>query len=141
MNSGDMWFVATGEDEGKPLIFRVRKNPPEFAQESAFPHLLAVSWKYKSPNEQGMPSEGDTDRMAEFEELLTPAFEDAQRAFLTVVVTGNGVREWQWYASDVHEAMQLVNKALGQHAPFPVEFSFQDDPEWQGYSRFRAISD
>jgi hypothetical protein len=35
--------------------------------------------------------------------------------------------------------MLLVNEALGEVEPFPVEFSFQDDPKWAGYSRFREI--
>jgi hypothetical protein len=59
-----------------------------------------------------------------------------RQAFLTVVVTGNGVREWQWYARNADQVMELVNETLGGSEPFPVEFSFQDDPQWEGYSRF-----
>jgi hypothetical protein len=99
-----------------------------------------VSWQYEPPNAQGMPSQEVVERMAQLEDLLMPAFEGAREAFLTVIVTGNGVREWQWYARNPDKAMQLVNETLGDLEPFPVQFSFQDDPEWQGYSQFLEIT-
>jgi hypothetical protein len=135
----DTWRVATGEDGGKPLIFRIRNKPPSFARKEAFPHLLAVCWQYESPNEQGMPTEEVVARMSQLEHLLAEAFEGTRQAVLTVIVTGNGVREWQWYARNPDEVMKLVSATLGELEPFPVEFSFQDDPEWVGYSRFLEI--
>ena len=136
MTADDTWTMATAEDEGKPLIFRIRNNPPSFARRESFPHLLAVSWPFESDNGSGMPSQEVAERMGQLEDLLVPAFEGKQQAFLSVIVTGNGVREWQWYARDAEEAMQLVNEALGEYEPFPVQFSFQEDPEWQGYNQF-----
>ena len=140
MPPDDTWCIATGEDDGKALIFRIRNKPPLFAKMEAFPHLLAVSWQYESPNEKGMPSEEAVQRMTELEDLLLPAFEGAHEAFLTVIATGNGVREWQWYARNPEKTMQLVNETLGELDPFPVQFSFQEDPEWQGYSQFLEIA-
>jgi hypothetical protein len=86
-----------------------------------------------------MPSEEVVARMSQLEDLLEEAFEGSEQAFLTVIVTGNGVREWQWYARNPDDVMKLVNETLGELEPFPVEFSFQDDPEWVGYSRFLDI--
>jgi hypothetical protein len=139
MTTDDSWSVATGEDDGKPLILRIRNEPPSFAQKKAFPHLLAVSWQYESQNDQGMPSQDVAEHMSQLEDLLEPAFEGARQAFLSVIVTGNGVREWQWYVRSSEKIMELVNETLGQLEPFPVQFSFQDDPEWEGYSRFLEI--
>jgi hypothetical protein len=135
----DTWSMATGEYGGKPLIFRIRNRPPSFARKEEFPHLLAVTWQYESPNDQGMPAEEDVARMGQLEDLLEEAFEGAGQAFLTVVATGNGVREWQWYARDPDGMMALVNETLGELEPFPVEFGFQDDPEWSAYSRFLDV--
>src|SRR5437764_958956 len=105
MSSDDQWSVATGEDNGKPIIFRIRNQPPAFATKDAFPHLLAVSWQFVSPNDQGMPSAEDSERITELEDLLEAGLEGARQAFLTVVVTGNGTREWQWYARDPDKLM------------------------------------
>jgi hypothetical protein len=139
MSADDTWSVATSEVDGKPLIFRIRTALPAFARQEEFPHLLAVAWPYESPAEHGMPSDEVVDRMSRLEDLLVEAFEGAGQAFLTVVATGNGVREWQWYARDPDGVMALVNDALGESEPFPVEFSIQDDPDWAGYSQFRDI--
>jgi hypothetical protein len=136
MASDNSWSVATGEDEGKPLIFRIRNVPPSYATKETFPHLLAVYWQYESPSDQGIPSHEDATRMSQLEDLLEEAFEGARQAFLTVIVTGNGVREWQWYARNPDDVMELVNETLGQMEPFPVEFNFQEDPDWTGYMRF-----
>jgi hypothetical protein len=139
MAPSDSWSVATGQDSGQPLIFRIRNPPPSFARKEEFPHLLAVSWPYESPNVQGMPSPDVVRRMTRFEDLLLPALEGSRLAFLTAIVTGNGVREWQWYAHVPEDVMKLVNETLGELEPFPVQFSFQDDPLWVGYRQFLKI--
>ncbi len=139
MKADSRWKMATAEDEGRPLIFRIRNQAPSFATKAEFPHLLAVCWQYQSPNAQGMPSSDQAQRMVELEELLEAGLESVGQAFLTVIVTGNGVREWQWYARDPEKTMELVNKTLGDLDPFPVQFSFQDDPDWDGYNRFLEI--
>jgi hypothetical protein len=134
------WFLATGEDQGCPLVFRVREAPPRWATiKEDFQRLLAVTWQFDANANNGMPLPHDLERMLELENLLEPVFANARQAFLTVVVTGNGVREWQWYARDSEAVMMLVNETLGQLDPFPVQFSFQDDPAWIGYSRFLEI--
>jgi hypothetical protein len=78
--------------------------------------------------------------MIELEDLLEAGLERVCQAFLSVIATGNGVREWQWYARDPKKLMEQVNKTLGHLEPFPVQFSFQDDPEWEAYSRFLDIT-
>jgi len=139
MTPDDTWSVATAEDDGKPLILRIRNKPPSFASKKTFPHLLAVSWQYEPTNESRMPPDDVADRMGQLEDLLEEAFVGACQAFLSVIATGNGVREWQWYARDPDDVMTMVNQTLGELEPFPVEFSFQYDPDWTAYSRFLDI--
>ena len=130
----DQWSVATAEDDGMPLIFRIRTIPPNLNR-TGLPHLVAVSWPYQ-PTTGGMPAPADKEQMDLLEDLLMPELEGKNNALLTVVATGNGVREWQWYSASPDTTMQLVNSALTGHPPFPVEFSIQDDPEWAAYSQF-----
>jgi hypothetical protein len=140
MNADSQWCIATAEDNGKPLLFRIRNQAPTFATRESFPHLLAVCWPYDSSTAHGMPSSDEAQRMGELEELLQVGLEEVQHAFLTVVVTGNGVREWQWYARDPEKTMELVNETLGHLEPFPVQFSFQSDPDWSGFNGFLEIT-
>lgn len=137
--SEDRWSIAEGEDRGKALIFRIRNQPPSFARKHEYPHLVAISWYFDSPSETGMPADDVFQRMAQLENLLKSALEQRRQAFVTVVVTGNGVREWQWYSRDPSETMRLVNEELADYDPFPIQFTIQEDPGWDAYLRFQEI--
>ncbi|MBT0964219.1 DUF695 domain-containing protein [Denitromonas iodatirespirans] len=132
----DQWTVATGDDNGKPMIVRFRSDIPRGVDIKQYPHLMAIAWKYEPANEGGMPSNADNNRMVLLEELLD-SLETKRIAFLTVAVTCNGVKEWQWYSRDQEETMKVLNSALSGQSPFPIEISQQEDSAWSAYFRFR----
>jgi hypothetical protein len=135
----ERWTVAQSEDDGLPLIFRIRNKRPHGIESNTYPHLIAISWLYQSPNEFGMPSPDISTLMMQFEELIESALENSQSAFLTVIVTGNSRREWQWYSRSPEETMGLVNQVLIDCEPFPVEFSMQEDSQWEAYRYFQGM--
>jgi hypothetical protein len=137
MKEDSRWCIATAEDGANTVVFRIRIEPPAFAKQAEFPHLLVISWPFDAAENNGMPSPLDAERMSELEDLLDAGLESPRAAFLTAAVTGNGVREWQWYARNRDTVMELINKTLGELGPFPIEISLQDDPEWQGYNGIR----
>jgi hypothetical protein len=118
-------------------LIRIRALPPEF-QKSDYPHMIGVSWAFDGEQSNGMPSPEIVAEMDRLEDLLVPALEGTGQAVLTVVVTGGGVREWQWYARSPEETSEIVNAALAGQESFPVEFSLQDDPAWEAYGQFQA---
>ena len=128
------WVVAEAEDDGNPIILRIRQVPPEFDR-SAYPHMISVVWPYEVAGE-GMPGADEKEGMDALEDLLMPALERSSNAILTVAITGNGMREWQWYSRSMETTMDIVNATLAPYDPFPVEFSLTDDPDWEGYSHF-----
>jgi Family of unknown function (DUF695) len=135
----ERWTIAQGEDDGLPLIFRIRNKKPHGIEPRTYPHLIAISWLYQSTNEFRMPSPDISTLMMQFEELLEPALENSQSAFLTVIVTGNSRREWQWYSRSPEETMGLVNQVLIDCEPFPVEFSMQEDSQWEAYRHCQGM--
>lgn len=128
------WVVAEAEDEGNPIILRIRSVPAEF-EKAAYPHMISVAWPYQAIG-AGMPDAAQKERMDLLEDLLMPALERSGNAILTVVITGNGIRQWQWYSRGMEETMDIVNATLESQDPFPVEFSLVEDPAWEGYSHF-----
>jgi len=130
----DQWSVATAQDGDKTVIFRIRAIPANLNRAN-YPKLIAVAWPYEA-RAGGMPSHEDTLRMALLEDTLMPVLENAGNAILTMVATGNGVREWQWYSQSDTDTMDLVNFALKDQEVFPVEFIVQDDPHWEAFTRF-----
>ena len=134
----DRWTLAQGEDNGLPLIFRIRNQRPTGVQPAQYPHLIGMCWSYVPENEFGMPSFEVMALTTQFEKLLGPALESSRSAFMTVIVTGNGVRQWQWYSRDPDETMTLINQALAGCDPFPVWFFVEHDPDWQAYGDFQS---
>jgi len=132
----DEWSLAQKEDDGKLMIIRFRSDTPTGVDTKRYPHLVAISWKYHPENEGGMPSSADNERMVLLEGLLEP-LETNGRAYLTAVVTCNGVREWQWYTNDPGKMIDAFNAALAGRPPFPITLSQQADPGWSAYFGIR----
>lgn len=128
------WSVGTGKFNGHPIIIRHLSELPAWVHQAQFPNLIAVSWSFKSPT--GMPSSTDKAQMNDLEEAVSAAVEKEHIGILTMVVTGNGVCEWQFYARSHDEFMGTLNKALAGKPRFPIELSLQQDPQWSAYSKF-----
>src|SRR5262245_6941051 len=117
----EQWSVAQLEKNGKPLVVRYRSERPNGVEAAAFPFLLSATWAYQ-PNESGLPSEAEMGRMDKFEDALAATLETSKTAYLMVILTGNGERDWLWYTTGEEAAMGQVNQALQGHKPYPIEF-------------------
>lgn len=136
LDAGDHWAVAEGRDGEMPLIFRIREIPDTFDRRR-FPHLISIQWSFE-PVGQGMPDQETQAKMNEMEERLLKTLEGTGQAVLTVIVTGNGIREFQWYAPSPDIMMAGLNKALAGLPPLPIEISGEEDPNWEAYGNFRS---
>ena len=77
MSTDSTWFMATGEDEGRPLIYRIREAAPAYATKATFVKLLAVTWQFDPSINNGMPLPDTVERMQQLENLLEPVFSNA----------------------------------------------------------------
>ena len=118
----DLWSVAQGEKNGRPLMIRFRTERPQDVEPTAFPILLSATWTFQ-PNEHGLPSSDEMERMDKFEDALATAMEASQTAHLMVVLTGDGDRDWLWYTPSEEQAMRQVNKALRGQPRYPARNS------------------
>lgn len=130
------WTLVTSEESGKVILYRIRQEHPGQIQFADYPKLMALQWKYVPANEYGLPTEAEREQMDLLEDLLDASLEKNRQAFLTVIVTGKGIREWQWYARDEKETLRQINETLSSLTPFPIQIMFADDPEWNAYARF-----
>jgi len=131
----DPWFIAEGEEDDLPIIFRVREMRPPGVEPRRYPNLISILWAFDK-SESGMPDDETVERMNEFEDCLD-ALEGPNRGFMMVTITGNGRREWLWYVADTSEFMSGVNRVLASlSAKFPVSFEGAQDPSWQTFRAF-----
>jgi hypothetical protein len=131
----DIHFTATGQEDGKPLIFRSITSVPGGINKSDFPDLVAVSWRYEA-NEQGMPDADTSDAQNELEDALVPL--DANHlGRQMLVVTGNSRKEWYWYVKDAAGWEAQARSLIGTRA-YPIRLTTTNDHEWSFYENFKA---
>src|SRR4026209_848425 len=105
----DPWSVAQHEKNGKPFVVSYRTERPQGIQTAAFPFLLSATWTYQ-PDEFGLAAAEGMERMDKIEDALASALETSQTAYLMVILTGNGERDWLWYTTGEEVAMRQVNR-------------------------------
>ncbi|GGP19375.1 DUF695 domain-containing protein [Silvimonas iriomotensis] len=132
-DSKEAWAVATATrpSDGHKIIYRYRATFGPGFSKSQYPERITVSWLY--PTTSGMPSHDDSIAMGQMEDLLAPVTDTGSLSYLALVTTGEGVREWVFYAKSRTQFMQQLNAALQGHPRFPVEIDLQSDPKWTRY--------
>lgn len=131
----NIYFMAEGEEDGKPLIFRSLHHIPSGIIESDYPNLVTISWYYEPENESGMPDTETNNIQIELEEALE-ALDSPGVSLLMLVVTGNGRKEWHWYVLDVDAWINKLNELLADYPPFPIQIENHYQPDWALYHTF-----
>lgn len=133
-----MWATAisTNPHNGRKIIFRYAKELKLSFDPASQPVRIIIVWKYES--ESGQPVAEDHRRMNQLEDLLEAALDRDCFATLALVSTGEGLREWTYYASSDDEFMARLNYAFAGVPEFPVEIHTAYDPEWCVYEEFKA---
>lgn len=121
------WCMLQYEEGGCPVIVRALQQMPAAELCDAHPIQTIVSWDY-APEPNGMPQEAELLRMNEFEELLIAGVTHV--AVLALCRTGNGLRDWWFYAVDAASFMQALNLALAGYPRFPISVSTCEDAAW-----------
>ncbi|MGQ3210646.1 MAG: DUF695 domain-containing protein [Shinella sp.] len=134
VKSEDVFFLASGEEDEKPLIFRSLSAVPTGVREADLPNHVAIVWPYDSQS-NGMPN-SDTN-------IAQIAFEDALETLdvntvgrLVLIVTGNNRKEWHWYVKDFDDWMVQMNQMLEMQPLYPIEIMHFYEPDWALHKNF-----
>ncbi|WP_311273334.1 MULTISPECIES: hypothetical protein [unclassified Rhizobium] len=94
-NAEDIYFTATGQEDGNALIFRSLKDVPAGVHEPDLPHRVIILWRCET-DLNGMPDADANSAQIALEDALLPLdINEIGRQML--VVTGNNRKEWLWY--------------------------------------------
>jgi hypothetical protein len=128
--------ISTNADNGKKIFFRFAKEfGPSFDRTSQ-PVRVIIVWRYQS--ETGQPIADEFRRMNELEDALAPILDQDRFATLALVSTGEGLREWTYYAQSENEFEARFEHALAEHSVYPIEIHAAHDPTWQMYEEFKS---
>jgi hypothetical protein len=127
----DTWTVGTADQDGQPIIIRVRGPLPDHAARQANDRLIVIGWPYDG-NETGLPAEADKASMDRFEEALEAGLSGTTLGVQVASLTGAGHKEWRYYAPDAEAFVAALNDSVADHPTYPLEIEMFDDAEWQG---------
>jgi len=116
---GDTWVLAESEEEGVPLILRLRAIVPVGVSVAAYPKLVSLYWPYPGEDTGGLPPSPVLERMLDLEKRLD-VIEGSENGYMMACITGNGRREWLWQVPAAKIFMSALNGALGGVEPFPL---------------------
>jgi hypothetical protein len=128
--------VSTNAHNRRKIIFRYAKELSANFDQTRQPTRINIVWKYQS--ESGQPVSGDHQRMNQLEDLLESVLKEDGFASLALVSTGEGLREWTYYAKSESEFIAHLNYAVAGLPGLPIEIHVGCDPNWDVYERFRT---
>ena len=137
----ETWAIATAKGEGGTIVYRfIDTLGPKAGERVAQPDRITLTWRYDADANNGMPTDDDKAGMDQLEDLLEPAVEIAGFSNLALVRTGDGVREWTYYARSGHEFLERMKAVLPGHPQFAgkVLVEVAADPGWSAYEDFRG---
>ncbi|MEQ1405298.1 DUF695 domain-containing protein [Neorhizobium sp. Rsf11] len=126
-NADETYFTATGNEDGKLLIFRSITAVPHGIEKAQFPNRVNIIWHF-DPSNNGMPGAEVNEKQIEFEDAIQPLnVNDLGRQML--VVTGNGRKEWYWYVRDLSACRSELGQRIADHT-YPITITSAYDPDW-----------
>lgn len=133
--AANIYFTATGEQEGRPVIYRSMQNVPSGERQSDFPTVIYIYWPFEKEENNGMPNQNTNEKQIAFEDAIAPLNVNGT-SHLMLVVTGNGRKEWIWYVKDSNKWMDKLNELLRGYEVYPIQIEMEKDPKWSRYHNF-----
>lgn len=127
-------------DGGKTVIVTGQDNLEKIIASGKFKYLISVSWRYNALPD-GFPDEVDAELMGRVSDALEATFRKDKSAYIAAIITGEGCRDWLFYAASLTIFGRVFNRALEnieETVPFRIEV--QDDPEWSQYKEIRDLT-
>ncbi len=137
----DSWAVAESSVRNLPMIVRIRPNLTDLAGHPGLGQRLRVIWKYESDSEFGLPPTEEMGVMDLCENALVEALECDNHTIMTHILTGDSMRQWIFYSSDLDEAVTRVRGVMESGIEAPIEATAMEDRAWQEYIETRESLD
>lgn len=133
------WSAPMQGDGGNTVIVTGRDNLDKIRKKGKHPYLIRVSWAYNAKAD-GYPDETDAELMGRVDDALKAEFGKDKTAYMVAIYTGDGRRDWIFYASSLPVFGKVFNRSLEEIETVPVEIEAQSDPEWSEYDEMRQLT-
>lgn len=130
--TGNWWTAPTESESGRLIMVTGRKDIEKFRSNSRFKIRIEVTWKYEG-DANGMPDLATAQLMEEVQGALQKEFHKDPVAVLTGIFTGDGQRDWIFYAISTHIFGRKLNETLADFPLLPLTIYTENDPDWEEY--------
>lgn len=137
MAEAQFWTYPAEAESGKTLIITGRDDIDSYRESGKYIYRLTVSWDYDALPD-GMPADADAALMEQATEALLAETARDKAAVLTGIYTGDGTRDWVFYARSLHIFRNILNRALEPLPTLPLRIDAAEDPDWEEYLDMRS---
>ena len=126
------WSVAEGHTQEYKFQNRFRHFPEEI-NKTSYSTRLNIFWNMEECYEDGSPTKEELSKLHTFEDRIIEAVESDCFSILSMVITGNGTREFVFHTPDPQEFINRLTNMPQEEDPYPLEIHSNEDEEWEYY--------
>lgn len=126
------WIIVEGHTEEYRYEIRFRA----FSEKPITEHYgqrLNIFWEMSEYFENGFPSEAELDKLHGFEDRLINAVESDEFSIMSMVLTGNGEREFVFHTPDPQEFVRRLTNMHQEVERYPIQINLNEDSTWAYY--------
>jgi len=132
--SNDWWTAPAESENGNLILVTGRRGLDNVKATDAYRFCIEVTWRYEG-DKRGLPSDADAKVMEQVTDALNETLNRDPVAVMTGIYTGDGERNWIFYARSLFLFQRKFNEALANMDSLPLEFDAHEDPEWEEYAQ------
>ncbi|THG48266.1 DUF695 domain-containing protein [Muribaculum caecicola] len=141
-NIGNEWWTSPTEsiETGNLIMVTGRRGVEPLRNSGKYGIRVEITWPYAS-DKSGMPDKPTSMIMEAVHEAMLDAFKKDPVAVMTGVYTGDGRRDWVFYARNTHTFEKRFNVALASFDLLPISIHAEPDPDWEEYDEMCQASE
>ena len=132
----DKWNVAQAELSGKPIFIRANIGFRGFKDKAKYPYRIGFAFPLLKPNENGLPTHDEGNQLSAVEDTLLNALTKKRLAFLTLVITTQGMREFVFYSNQseaVQKQIDILKESIKSHE---FQSYIESDKNWEVFIEY-----
>lgn len=127
------WFLAEGNDDGLPRLFRGRQVPKSLIGDPTLPFLFVIALRYEASDASRLPTAEQYARLDAIERLTLERIESQKLGLTLFTETCDEKVRYFLYVNNVENSLAAMDD-VSQMAD--LEFAAASDPTWSEYRRF-----
>ena len=126
------WTIAKGATDEYEFEIRFRQFENDLPTQE-YSQRLNIFWSMDEFFENGFPNEAELEKLHVFENRLIEAVEDDEFSIMSMVLTGNGCREFVFHTPNPQEFINRLTNMPQESDAYPIEINCNEDPNWVYY--------